>query len=399
MFLFSGRFKYMPELAWLPVDLTALCLAIGGGISLVVLVRRPAQLARLVDPGCQLFLLFLAYAVGSFLWSEYSAFSYAKALDTATLLAWSFLGAFLVIGPDPERRRRFVIGLVVLSVGLIAYWGVGRLNAPSAEFYGYDDARNTYLSYGFHAQFVALTLLAVAIAEPRRHRMVAALLGALGTVVLMLFIGARGPMLVVLVAPLLLTGLALLDPRGQPTRRRMVVIALIWVTLLGLGVAAARGLFAEQVAQMNEDLLTLGRMRNYYTIGIDDSLGARLEAQRQALMAWFEMPLFGHGLGSFGDIDERMLYPHNLAIELLMELGVVGLGLYVGVVVVALYRLRRSWGPNGADWVSTVIAVLLIGELVARSTAQGFLPHDRALFAFLGLAMAWLGPVPPRLVR
>lgn len=73
--------------------------------------------------------------------------------------------------------------------------------------------------------------------------------------------------------------------------------------------------------------------------GDDESLNQRQIYFVDAGNAILKQPLFGVGFGSFGASiygEDRRLYPHNLFLEVLVELGVVGLGLLV-------YFLAGAW--------------------------------------------------------
>lgn len=99
-------------------------------------------------------------------------------------------------------------------------------------------------------------------------------------------------------------------------------------------------------------------------IGIIESLNARVEFTFNTLLLWISAPAFGHGLGSFG-----YLYPlvqggaetllgiptamrpgwfagaaHNEYVQILMELGIAGIGL-LGWFIWCCVRTGR-WGPE-----------------------------------------------------
>ena len=67
-----------------------------------------------------------------------------------------------------------------------------------------------------------------------------------------------------------------------------------------------------------------------------------------ALDFWTRAPLFGVGLGGFGPlmfgVDQR-LYPHNVVLQILSELGIVGIVLFLPVLIIPLRRvsLARLW--------------------------------------------------------
>lgn len=78
----------------------------------------------------------------------------------------------------------------------------------------------------------------------------------------------------------------------------------------------------------------------------------RYEMWREALMVWIHSPLIGSGVGSFmGQVYNLQpvglhmpldYFPHNMALQFLAELGIVGAGLVTAAVLVWLFQLIRA---------------------------------------------------------
>lgn len=92
---------------------------------------------------------------------------------------------------------------------------------------------------------------------------------------------------------------------------------------------------------------SLGRLAVLFS-GSDKSSQGRLDAMSYALEGSIDTVgtfFFGHGIGSFGilylGVDDRA-YPHNLFIELLFELGIIGLALIVFLLVFTFLRAIRG---------------------------------------------------------
>jgi O-antigen ligase len=91
-----------------------------------------------------------------------------------------------------------------------------------------------------------------------------------------------------------------------------------------------------------------------------------------------DRPLFGSGFGSFGgniaDYQQNMTVgaptkfsaspSHNTLLNVLVELGLIGMVLYVGTLVVMLRWARAAalqrWGPEGAVWATVFFGVYVI---------------------------------------
>jgi O-antigen ligase len=116
------------------------------------------------------------------------------------------------------------------------------------------------------------------------------------------------------------------------------------------------------------------------------SVNDRVIGQELALARWAEAPFIGWGIGEFGRLYPDLEYPHNLLLELLMELGLVGFWLLLALLVIGLVRAWRLW-PARPDWAPIALIILFVTLLLSRMTVQGFLPDERILFALLGMIL------------
>jgi O-antigen ligase len=142
------------------------------------------------------------------------------------------------------------------------------------------------------------------------------------------------------------------------------------------------------------------------------SLNGRREAWRVAWNMTEDKPLAGHGQGQFTrhwGTDRKQSYfyfsvlqPHSIEMELLSELGVVGLGLFgvfVGAAVVGIVRSRSRTSAAVAlallvallagasvDWIWSFPGLVLPVVLVAGAAAGGVRLRRRAVAALVGVA-------------
>jgi len=86
-------------------------------------------------------------------------------------------------------------------------------------------------------------------------------------------------------------------------------------------------------------------------VNVDNSINSRIEGYSVAWRMFKENPLTGSGLGSFNgsnygsEIGREIKYPHNIILELLCELGLIGLGfliVYTGAVIRVLLQWRKD---------------------------------------------------------
>ncbi len=80
----------------------------------------------------------------------------------------------------------------------------------------------------------------------------------------------------------------------------------------------------------------------------DGSLNSRVLAFEISIERWGQNPIFGLGLGGFNtfyktDLPRKILYPHNIFLETLVELGILGTLLiltYIVSLFTALYKIK-----------------------------------------------------------
>ncbi|MEM4780796.1 MAG: O-antigen ligase family protein [Halalkalicoccus sp.] len=377
LFLFAGVYKAWAPISWIPADPTVL---FGGlvGLSLpVVWVRAGMPRPPVALTVAGLFGLFLAYALLSGLWSESGIYYREKAFRLVTATALSLLGA-LALSQRPARTRRFL----ALAAGFSVLVTLGALTSVAhtalvAETSTPRPFGTNYLIVGRAIGFGAVILAAALLCYPldRRERLGAGIALLLALVALV-GLGGRGP-LVATVASIGAVGAfaTLLDGTLPRLDRRALVAGIGGLGLLGVL------------------LVTVGRsIRGVYRFLIllespGDSLGARLGYYDVTLDLWLAGPTVrGAGLGSWpiamGRGDERG-YPHNVVLELLYELGLVGAALFFALLAVGLATLVRGWRAHRRPEAVAIGALCLFTLLNAMVT--GDLNDNRFLFAIIGL--------------
>jgi O-antigen ligase len=136
------------------------------------------------------------------------------------------------------------------------------------------------------------------------------------------------------------------------------------------------------------------------------SVHDRLTVQQTALAGWFESPIIGNGTGSsaflatasdqssFGVVNG--IYPHNVTIELLAELGILGACVYLVTIAGTLIRALRtrrvttSWN----HWALVAAASCTVAAFIS-SQAGADLTIQNDLWIFLGILA--LAATPRRL--
>jgi O-antigen ligase len=179
-------------------------------------------------------------------------------------------------------------------------------------------------------------------------------------------------------------------------------LPLLFVAVVGIRLTTRRILYSRTLLSVLVLVPTLvGGLALYsavtgYRLGTVDRLGGLLSGESmggnrptyyfdRAPKAFSEAPLLGHGAGGwalFVGSSDGPAYPHNVFAELLVEGGLVALGLFLALLgaafrPVSLERLRRD--P------AALCAMLLFINTFLNAMLTGDLPGNRAMFMLIGV--------------
>ena len=157
---------------------------------------------------------------------------------------------------------------------------------------------------------------------------------------------SRAAVAIVVLLLLLVVGVRIVgDPRRTAVRRWLV----LGVALVLVGGAVAAG------------IIFWGKLRPYLS-GADVF---RLKTWQAALEAGKQSPILGHGLGTFYQayapfkLGAQTTYAHNIFVQNLVELGVVGAGLIAAFLAVAVLRpLKAFLGPASSPRIPLLLGLL-----------------------------------------
>jgi hypothetical protein len=123
-------------------------------------------------------------------------------------------------------------------------------------------------------------------------------------------------------------------------------------------------------------------------LGRDNTLTGRTEVWADILPARTQQPLLGYGFGSFWTDARRQLYDiptaHNGYLDILLELGEVGLAFYTAWLLSCARQLHRALVLD-YEWASFGICLLLMG-LVYNTTESALNSLTEYLTAMVVLA-------------
>lgn len=376
-FLFAGAVKDTIVLSWMPIDLTAAFLALSAFLGVRRLSLRNWIANRGGVDASILFATFVAYAALSLIWSPSREYAYGKFAHLAISCGWAFAGSALLVSADEQSQARFYRACAVISIVVACQFLALTAGIALGETKHWSD---NYLGYGrlFCVGFVVVLASAMwaRVSAPRLTLLFLALVPlGLG----LLLGGGRGPLVALTAACVVpvAKGIRIAGPRILAQRR---LIALLG----GLMSVAAAILVLDPSGTR---LKTVRRIVAFLTDGNPHSVGARLAYYRDSIMLWQQSPIWGQGLGSWpvrmgwGDVRG---YPHNIVLEIAVELGLVGLvmfGLLLFSGIAVPCTSRRM--PRAA----ALTTIMLVIAAVVNASFSGDLTDNKVLFATIGLAI------------
>lgn len=140
--------------------------------------------------------------------------------------------------------------------------------------------------------------------------------------------GSRGPILALVIG---LSAMLILLPGGAERRKRLTLLfgsALVSIYLISHFVPA------KAIQRSTSFFLGTGSGR---------SSNNRTELWHEAWQLFTEHPFLGRGVGGFAIRDPIYSYPHNILLEALAELGVVGFALVAAFLALAVSCATQVW--------------------------------------------------------
>lgn len=381
LFLFAGLYKADPRLAWVPVDLTALFFGLSVISGVVIIAKKDITFKRTAFVLFLLYIFFAGFVLLSYLWTPGKLYATQKMLYIWTLVLWSLAAPSLIISLDPTRLKRLGITYVFLS-SIVAIEAIAQYSLAGGGFITVFGAN--YLGMGRVIGLAFLLVVAFFIfwAQNIFEKCLALLIAGL-YLWLLLIGGGRGPLLAAILSALIPLAFAVRISLARKTIRfRQYVVPMLMIITVSL-------LLFTYIINTGQITQTFGRLLVLTQVGMGDSVGARLQHYEHAIEYWKQAPIFGHGIGSWPVINDGIDmrgYPHNIILEILVELGMAGVFIALLILLYALSFLAplKSIG----DQPLKVLLIMLTVYMLLNSMVSGDIPDNRLLFACIGLMPA-----------
>lgn len=235
----------------------------------------------------------------------------------------SFYWGYCLVGPNQSRQKNLVYVMLIFtaSICVLAGWQLFKTGSLSV-FLG-----NNYLVAG-QSIGVALILMQVLIFQLKKSPHVS---GAVGILIgLLMYNPGRGPLLTGLIT-LGICYILYSKSIGFKNLLHHGVIVVFGMSVFHFSYYLGSGASPEGLVRITHALNHPNQ---------DGSLVERLEYAQKAWSVFKKFPCFGAGFGAWPEsagYGTLFLHPHNIALEIASELGLLGLILFAVTVVFAFY--------------------------------------------------------------
>ena len=355
-----------------PVDLTPLLAAANASqVALLLVSRERMRGSRF---GLTLWVAFGVVVLAAVLWAGQQTLAVDRASFWWILILLPSIAAVRVASKPRFVAQflatGFVVGCLIIVLGLPGLFGFARL-AVIGE--------NTLQTGAITLIVAILSILWVVRGASPWVRPLIAILIVVGLAE-SIASGSRGPVL----AFVLVLGYAF--SRRMLSGRRltghdlgMAALATIAVVVLALAIDRLPGQSIARLLQFGEAVSSGGPFGS--------SIQARENLFSIAVNMFVDRPILGNGTGAFAAYTTthagltEFTYPHNDLLQIAAEFGIVGAGLFVSLVAVAL--LRRI--PADPLWISVKGLVIF---MLALSFTSGDIYGDRLMWSLFVLLLS-----------
>ena len=352
-----------------------------------------------------------AWSALSMGWADNPTLAQARTLTLLGMFGVAWGVREVVPGPAAARRWLGAMALVgLLAMGIDAVFVLRRMGELEASQVKY--ASTVFVHNNMAASFaimLAPVTLSLALGASSRARRLGWLLATAGVAGCLLLLRSRAGLAGIVLGGGLVVLLHGLRPRlasWRPSESR-------WTPVLGLAVTLAA------LAPLSETLRGLAKSAFYWFVGLTgfglQDVGFRFDMWAKTIEMVGDRPLRGVGAGNFpvayAAIDRYAVakpHAHNDALAVLVELGLPGLALFLGLLATSGWILlrvcaRRAAGPDFTTAVALLaaLAVFVLSGVFEIPFGVGSTAAWLALL--IGLASVLDGPdgvaIAPRSLR
>lgn len=373
-YLFVGSFKAALNL---PIDETLLLLIITLFIALKRLYYCNFKLPKTYIIPIIIFGLIHIIAITSIIYTPSSLYATDKLLRFCLIAAWCYFGVFFLF-KDEQSIKKFLTGIVVLSIIMSVSLLMGGLKTDL----GFQTSLNS--SYIALARVSAMGILIILMSYIFSKSSI--FIKVIDLCLLLLFSisliqsGARFPILIMIILFLILPFFMICIRDGKLFINKKLLSLFILFLLISTSF----------VILINNGMATTMLYRFEVLInqeGGGDSVIGRTDRFQYAWEMAKESNFIGMGIGSFPiyfigmDIED---YPHNLYLEILAELGIFPLILFVSIIFLALYNGVIYYKNHGFNELNSSVYTIFLFWLI-NSFGSSSLTGDKVFYASIAI--------------
>lgn len=366
LFLYSGSFKAAINF---PIDETLFLLGLSITQGLFILIKRKSfpQYSALA---IFVYLLFATLAIASLWYTPGKYYAIEKVIDLVVTIGWAFCGP-LILFRDNESLKNFFISCVAIGACMT---GTLLTQLDFSSYHRFISVwGSNYLTFGRVAGLAATIVLTMFLLNGKRAKLSVLVIGVFIFGIVMS--GGRMPLISFAVALFVFTAgsikLRLHDGKLYISKglKYLVIAGIAFFIILPYTN------YTENITFKRLTLLTS-----------EESRGASVDARTDRFSAAIEMikekPFLGAGIGAFPiyfDGKDERSYPHNIALEILSELGIVGLIIFSTLIFLCLNSIRRTDNPYKTVILSGALFLFL------NANVTGDFNDNRIFISFLAL--------------
>lgn len=288
------------------------------------------------------------------------------------------IGAIFVGAERRSLNLFFVLLLAVLAAGALLLIG-SLVSGTAQQQYGVTSGRFTIsaqqgaINLGRDSATGALIAIWLILVSRRSAVRLAALAALPALLVALIAAGSRGPTVAFVVGLLTLVGLTAATGRA---RRRLLAVA---VAVVGAAIVIPLVVPGSAISRSLSTIIGS-------TSGLSSNGRSNLWAE--ALTTFGQHTLVGIGTGGYAAIEPTEMFPHNILLEMSVELGVLGLCAVGALLLSILARLRTLWQCTaGIRQLEVTLLIALFVSALVNAMFSGAIQDNSDLWLWSGLAI------------
>lgn len=380
LYLFAGQYKREELLkqSFSPPDLTPVLFVASVIIGVLIFIINKMKISKQSFIMIFTFMIFICYTGLSLSWSKGNEYGTIKTIYLGFQNFWNLIAAAIIIAPDPKRLRRLMFGFVIVSMIYAGMALTFLLHSGSEGPIELSVTNYDGVSLIICTGIAVLICYIIDTSKSIINRVSSLVLCCIYFIIL-LFVGHRGYLISTVFA---MGAVVFIIPNTSNSfgnisinKRPIIIILLLLISFMVI------------LPLIGNEPITMSRLALLSEPSQHSSSSTRLMYYKEAFHMWAQHPLFGSGIGSFpiiiglGDIRE---YPHNVILEILAELGLVGLLIFGLLLFFGLRILVKNFFTNTP---LTLFIFLLFTISFIESLFSSDISDHRLLILSLGLMM------------